>query len=106
MYWYRRSSHYVEANQMIHAKVKFYLFHLEDSYVQENVIDPAAKGTLNVLKSCLKANSVKRVIFTSSISTMTAKDSSGKWRPVVDESCNIPTEHVWHTKPSGWVCTM
>ncbi|XP_019194376.1 PREDICTED: anthocyanidin reductase ((2S)-flavan-3-ol-forming) isoform X1 [Ipomoea nil] len=77
--------------------------HNIDSYVQENVIDPAAKGTINVLKSCLKANSVKRVIFTSSISTMTAKDSSGKWRPVVDESCNIPTEHVWHTKPSGWV---
>ncbi|CAH9107961.1 unnamed protein product [Cuscuta epithymum] len=77
--------------------------HNNDNYVQEHVIDPAIRGTINVLKSCLKAYSVKRVVFTSSISTMTGQDSSGKLRPVVDETCNIPTEHVWKTKPSGWV---
>ncbi|OIT01988.1 PREDICTED: dihydroflavonol 4-reductase [Nicotiana attenuata] len=74
-----------------------------DSYVQENVIEPALQGTLNVLKSCLKSNSVKRVVFTSSISTVTARDSYGNWRPLVDESCKIPVQHVRHTKPSGWV---
>ncbi|XP_059275132.1 putative anthocyanidin reductase [Lycium ferocissimum] len=74
-----------------------------DSYVQENIIEPAIQGTLNVLKSCLKSNSVKRVVFTSSISTVTARDSSGKWRSLVDESCKIPIQHVKHTKPSGWV---
>ncbi|KAK4727347.1 hypothetical protein R3W88_032264 [Solanum pinnatisectum] len=67
------------------------------------MIEPAIQGTLNVLKSCLKSNSVKKVVFTSSISTITARDNFGKWRPFVDESCNIPIQHVKHTKPSGWV---
>ncbi|XP_055802726.1 dihydroflavonol 4-reductase [Solanum dulcamara] len=74
-----------------------------DNYVQENIIEPAIQGTLNVLKSCLKSKSVKKVVFTSSISTVTARDSSGKWRPLVDESCKIHVQHVKHTKPSGWV---
>ncbi|XP_006363506.1 dihydroflavonol-4-reductase-like [Solanum tuberosum] len=74
-----------------------------DSYVQENMIEPAIQGTLNVLKSCLKSDSVKKVVFTSSISTITARDNFGKWRPFVDESCKIPIQHVKNTKPSGWV---
>lgn len=75
-----------------------------DSYVQSNIIDPSVKGTINLLKSCLTTKSVKRVVFTSSISTLTAKeDSTGKWRPLVDESCQTPIDHVWKTKASGWV---
>ncbi|KAK4344029.1 hypothetical protein RND71_037123 [Anisodus tanguticus] len=66
-------------------------------------IEPAIQGTLNVLKSCLKSNTVKKVVFTSSISTVTARDSFGNWRPLVDESCKIPVQHVKHSKPSGWV---
>ncbi|PHT73037.1 hypothetical protein T459_23822, partial [Capsicum annuum] len=73
------------------------------SYVQENIIEPAIRGTLNVLRSCLKSNSIKRVVFTSSISTVTSRNSCGKWRPLVDESCKIHVQHVKHTKPSGWV---
>jgi hypothetical protein len=46
---------------------------------------------------------VKRVVFTSSISTLTAKDGAGKWRQVVDETCQTPIDHVWNTKPPGWV---
>ncbi|CAL5402858.1 unnamed protein product [Camellia sinensis] len=74
-----------------------------DSYVRANVIEPAINGTLNLLKSCLKTPSVKRVVFTSSISTMTAKDSPGKWRSVVDESCQNPIDRVWKTKTGTWV---
>lgn len=74
-----------------------------EAYVQANIIDPAIKGTLNLLKSCLKSNSVKRVVFTSSISTITARDSNEKWKPIVDESCQIEADHVWNTKASGWV---
>ncbi|CAA2966124.1 putative anthocyanidin reductase [Olea europaea var. sylvestris] len=74
-----------------------------DRYVQTHIVDPAIRGTLNVLKSCSKTSSVKRVVFTSSISTMTSKDNSGRWVPVVDESCQIPIQRVLETKPSGWV---
>lgn len=74
-----------------------------DSYVKTHITDPAVKGTLNVLKACLKTNTVKRIVFTSSISTLTAKDSSGRWVPVVDESCQTPIDKVLTTKASGWV---
>ncbi|KAL9276433.1 hypothetical protein ACSQ67_026038 [Phaseolus vulgaris] len=74
-----------------------------EAYVQAKIIDPSIKGTLNLLKSCMKSNSVKRVVLTSSISTLTAKDNNGKWKPVVDESCQIQSEHVFKTQASGWV---
>ncbi|KAH0942035.1 hypothetical protein HID58_001672, partial [Brassica napus] len=47
------------------------------------VIDPAIKGVRNVLGSCLKSKSVKRVVFTSSISTLTSKDENERWRSIL-----------------------
>lgn len=44
--------------------------------IQETLIDPCIKGTLNVLNSCLKASSVKRVVFTSSSSTVRYRDDT------------------------------
>lgn len=46
---------------------------------------------------------MRRVVFTSSISTLTGIDSNGKWRPVVDETCQTPLGHVWNAKSSGWI---
>ncbi|XP_057766518.1 putative anthocyanidin reductase isoform X2 [Salvia miltiorrhiza] len=74
-----------------------------ESHVKTQITDPAVEGTLNILKACLKATTVKRFVFTSSISTLTAKDSSGRWVPVVDESCQTPVDQVVKTKASGWV---
>ncbi|CAJ1978717.1 unnamed protein product [Sphenostylis stenocarpa] len=74
-----------------------------ESFVQENIIDPAIRGTINLLKSCLKSNSVKRVVFTSSISTITVKDSHGMWKATVDESCKIQPDNVWNTQANEWV---
>ncbi|KAL3732672.1 hypothetical protein ACJRO7_029339 [Eucalyptus globulus] len=37
---------------------------------QAELIDPALKGTLNVLRSCAKVSSIKRVVVTSSIATV------------------------------------
>ncbi|XP_027926917.1 putative anthocyanidin reductase isoform X1 [Vigna unguiculata] len=87
------------------ASMEFNVDHKEniEAYVQANIIDPSIKGTLNLLKSCMNSSSVKRVVLTSSISTITAKDSNGKWKPVVDESCQIQTEHVLKIQASGWV---
>lgn len=95
---YKKINILVKLNSLWHC-----LFWFKDSYVQANVIEPAIRGTLNVLKACLKTNSVRRVIFTSSVSTMTAKDSLGNWRPFVDESCKTPIDLIWRNKPNGWV---
>ncbi|KAK4278711.1 hypothetical protein QN277_016519 [Acacia crassicarpa] len=51
---------------------------------QTELIDPALKGTLNVLKSCAKSPSLKRVVLTSSIATMLF---NGKPR-TPDRSCS------------------
>ncbi|KFK29233.1 hypothetical protein AALP_AA7G106900 [Arabis alpina] len=74
-----------------------------ESYVQSKVRDPAIKGVRNVLGSCMKSKSVKRVVFTSSISTLTAKNENGRMRSVVDETCKTPIDHVLKTKANGWI---
>ncbi|XP_057251579.1 tetraketide alpha-pyrone reductase 2 [Beta vulgaris subsp. vulgaris] len=42
----------------------------ENVFLQANLIEPSMKGTLNVLKSCAKATTVKRIVFTSSCSAI------------------------------------
>ncbi|KAK3035176.1 hypothetical protein RJ639_034564 [Escallonia herrerae] len=54
-------------------------------------IDPALNGTLNVLKSCAKASSVKRVILTSSIAAVALNGRPLTPEVVIDES--------WSTDP-------
>uniref|UniRef100_A0A0R0H5M7 NAD-dependent epimerase/dehydratase domain-containing protein n=1 Tax=Glycine max TaxID=3847 RepID=A0A0R0H5M7_SOYBN len=77
------------------------VFHIAAS-MELNVSDKENNGTINLLKSCLKSNSVKRVVFTSSISTVTAKDINGKSKHIVDESCQIhPDTCMEHT--SKWM---
>ncbi|KAJ0960905.1 hypothetical protein J5N97_001203 [Dioscorea zingiberensis] len=80
-----------DANQIIEESVK------------SRILEPAVRGTTNLLQSCSKAGCVKRVIFTSSISTITAKNDLGEWIAEVDESCVTPADLIWRKKPSGWV---
>ncbi|KAK4851964.1 hypothetical protein QYF36_019827 [Acer negundo] len=42
----------------------------DPEFLQKTLIDPCIKGTLNVLSSCSKAKSVKRVVLTSSCSSI------------------------------------
>ncbi|KAL2329225.1 hypothetical protein Fmac_022652 [Flemingia macrophylla] len=50
------------------------------------LIDPAVKGTLNVLNSCAKSPSVKRVVFTSSVAAVIHNGRPKTPEVVVDET--------------------
>lgn len=53
---------------------------------QVELIDPAVHGTLNVLQSCKKSNSVRRVVLTSSSATVRFREDI-KPGELLDESC-------------------
>ncbi|XP_058752361.1 phenylacetaldehyde reductase-like [Vicia villosa] len=53
---------------------------------QAELIDPAVKGTLNVLKSCAKSPSVKRVVFTSSVAAVALNTRPKNPEVIVDET--------------------
>lgn len=55
---------------------------------QADLVDPAVQGTLNMLRACAKADSVKRVVLTSSMAAITDEAS--------DET--IFSEKNWNTK--------
>lgn len=54
--------------------------------IQSEIIDPAVKGTLNVLRSCAKVASIKRVIVTSSMASVLYKRKPLDSDVVVDET--------------------
>ncbi|KAI5419791.1 phenylacetaldehyde reductase [Lathyrus oleraceus] len=53
---------------------------------QAELIDPAVKGTLNVLKSCAKSPSLKRVVFTSSNAAVAYNTRPKNPGVIVDET--------------------
>ena len=72
--------------------------------MRSQVLEPATRGTINVLRSCVRAGTVRRVVFTSSVSTLSSA-APGTEEAGVDESCLRDLEDVWATKPIGWVRT-
>ena len=75
--------------------------------MRSSVLEPATRGTINVLRSCVRAGTVRRVVFTSSVSTLTAAaGAEGRREAVVDESCLRDLAGVWRTKPVGWVSSL
>ena len=73
-----------------------YVLHLASPYVldakdpQKDLVDPARKGTTNVLSACAKEPSVKRVVLTSSMAAITDEP----------EGDHVLTEDDWNTKSS------
>ena len=61
---------------------------LEAKDPQKDLVEPAVQGTRNVLASCKKAGTVKRVVLTSSMAAVTDEP----------ESDHVLTEEDWNTK--------
>jgi len=61
-----------------------YVIHVASPYIldvkdpQADLVDPAVKGTLNVLRACEKAGTVQRVVLTSSNAAITDEPEPGK----------------------------
>ncbi|XP_051123639.1 phenylacetaldehyde reductase-like [Andrographis paniculata] len=70
---------------------------------QAELIRPAVDGTLNVLSSCLKSPSIKRVILTSSLAAVLVNDEViGSEGVVVDETCY--SDLAFCEKIKAWYC--
>ncbi|XP_052171164.1 phenylacetaldehyde reductase-like [Diospyros lotus] len=54
--------------------------------LQEELIGPAVKGTLNVLRSCMKVPSIKRVVITSSMASVVYKNIPLNPDVLIDET--------------------
>jgi len=65
---------------------------------QAEMLDPAVKGTLNVLNACAKASSVKRVVVTSSVAAVTYNSRPRSPDTVVDETWFSDAEYCKQVK--------
>lgn len=69
---------------------------------QNEVIKPTVNGMLNIMKACLKAKTVPRLVFTSSAGTVTAEEHR---KSVYDESNWSDIDFCRKVKMTGWVST-
>lgn len=73
-----------------------YVIHTASPYIldvkdpQHDLVDPALKGTLNVLQACNKSGSVKKIVLTSSVAAVFDEPISG----------HIYTEKDWNKTSS------
>ncbi|GKV22285.1 hypothetical protein SLEP1_g32167 [Rubroshorea leprosula] len=73
-------------------------FYYDVTDPQIELIDPAVKGTLNVLNSCTKSPSVKRVVLTSSIAAVAYNGKPRTPDVVVDETWFSNTDFCRESK--------
>ncbi|KAG9454262.1 hypothetical protein H6P81_007166 [Aristolochia fimbriata] len=83
------------------------LFDSKDPENYDDPIKPTIQGTMNVLRSCAKATTVKRVVLTSSTAAVSVH------RPKQDGGDGVITEDSWtdveyliFQKPTDWVYTV
>ncbi|WCL50133.1 SDR family oxidoreductase [Leptospira sp. GIMC2001] len=81
---------------VIHTASPFFVTGISDP--QKELIDPAVKGTENILNSCNKFSSVKRVVLTSSVAAVMGDniDAQKSKDSILDESYWNQTSNLSH----------
>ncbi|MED6107182.1 hypothetical protein PIB30_011752 [Stylosanthes scabra] len=72
----------------------------ESNDPENEVIKPTVNGVLDIMKACLKAKTVRRLIFTSSAGTI---DVSEFKKDLYDETCWTDVDFCRKVKMTGWV---
>ncbi|KAK7280678.1 hypothetical protein RJT34_25745 [Clitoria ternatea] len=67
---------------------------------QNEVIKPTINGLIDIMKSCLKAKTVQRLVFTSSAGTVNVTEHQ---KPMYDETCWSDVDFCRRVKMTGWV---
>ncbi|KAL0379269.1 UNVERIFIED_CONTAM: Dihydroflavonol 4-reductase [Sesamum radiatum] len=82
------------------------VFHLatpmdfESNDPENEVIKPTVEGMLSIIRSCAKAKTVKKIIFTNSAGTLNVEEHQ---KPVYDESNWSDLDFINSKKMTGWM---
>ena len=68
--------------------------------MQNEVIKPTINGMLSIMKACVNAKTVRKLVFTSSAAAVRFGEHE---KPVYDENCWTDVEFCRNKKMTGWV---
>ncbi|KAL8491341.1 hypothetical protein ACS0TY_023100 [Phlomoides rotata] len=72
----------------------------ESNDPEKEVIEPTVEGMLSIIRSCGKAKTVKKLIFTNSAGTLNVEEHQ---KPVYDETSWSDLDFIYSKKMTGWM---